>query len=176
MSQLSNVFKPLTVKTSTRQILYKFILTCQFTRNNTHFTFSKQLEPSSDSMPPDEDFNVRFEKYQKLPTFTIFHLSTGQMGYRKSLRGEYEASFQTSAHCISKILNSWDKQAEMHGSLDTKNIPLDIELKDFGKGRSAFINAINGKEGNGLRQRVRYISDTTSLKFGGVRAPNVRRL
>lgn len=68
------------------------------------------------------------------------------------------------------------KQLHDNEGIDTRYIPLDIELKDFGKGRQAFINALNGKEGNGLRQRVRYISDTTTLKFGGVRAPNMRRL
>lgn len=53
---------------------------------------------------------------------------------------------------------------------------IEIVMKDFGKGRNAFIAALNGKEGTGVRRAVKKISDATSLKFGGVRSPRPRRL
>ncbi|GAV52831.1 hypothetical protein ZYGR_0AI01130 [Zygosaccharomyces rouxii] len=144
----------------------KYILNCLFTKNNAHFTYSAIMEDVNFlKNNQDLSYNEKFLYYLNLPRKVKFSLSTGCLGFRKAARGEYEAAFQTSAKVFQMIQ-------------DKKLMDKDIEvvMKDFGKGRAAFIAALNGKEGTQLRKNVVRISDKTALKFGGVRAPRVRRL
>lgn len=103
-----------------------------------------------------------------------YKISTGPLGFRKANRGEYEAGFQTASQCLKEMAEIVKRSSnnKYNGSL----VPIDIRMKEFGKGRSAFIAALNGKEGNRVRSLVRQISDCTALKFGGVRSPGQRRL
>lgn len=144
----------------------KYVLSCKFTKNNTHFTYSAVVEDLNFlKNNASLSYNEKFLYYLKLPQKVKFHLSTGYLGFRKAARGEYEAAFQTSA----KLFNMLREK-----KLLDKNI--DIVMRDFGKGRQAFIAALNGKEGNLVRPFVSRISDATKLKFGGVKAPRPRRL
>lgn len=167
---ISNVVSPSSgknknaLKPSERPV--KYILNCLFTKNNAHFTYSAIMEDVNFLKNNQElSYNEKFLYYLNLPRKVKFSLSTGCLGFRKAARGEYEAAFQTSAKVFQMIQ-------------DKKFMDKDIEivLKDFGKGRAAFIAALNGKEGTQLRKNVVRISDKTELKFGGVRAPRVRRL
>ncbi|GCE99924.1 hypothetical protein ZYGM_001209 [Zygosaccharomyces mellis] len=167
---ISNVVSPSgaknknALKPSERPV--KYILNCLFTKNNAHFTYSAIMEDANFlKNNQDLSYNEKFLYYLNLPRKVKFSLSTGCLGFRKAARGEYEAAFQTSAKVFQMIQ-------------DKKFMDKDIEivLKDFGKGRAAFIAALNGKEGTQLRKNVVRISDKTELKFGGVRAPRVRRL
>ncbi|AQZ11410.1 MRPS18 (YNL306W) [Zygosaccharomyces parabailii] len=166
--EISNVVgpskgKPAT-KPNTRPV--KYILNCLFTKNNTHFTYSAVMEDVN-FLKNNENlsYNDKFLYYLNLPQRVKFSLSTGCLGFRKAARGEYEATFQTSAKVFQMIQ---DKKL--------MNKDIEIVMKDFGKGRAAFIAALNGKEGTQVRKNVIRISDKTPLKFGGVRAPRVRRL
>lgn len=172
--ELSNVVNPLssnkqgdTVRSSKRDLRpVKYVLNCLFAKNNTHFTYSAVVEDVNYMKNnSDVSYNEAFLYYLKLPQKVKFAVSTGCLGFRKAARGEYEAAFQTSAKVFQMIQ-------------DKKLLDKDIEivLKDFGKGRAAFIAALNGKEGTAIRKNVTRISDRTPLKFGGVRAPRVRRL
>ncbi|CAR24571.1 mitochondrial 37S ribosomal protein uS11m [Lachancea thermotolerans CBS 6340] len=144
----------------------KYILNCLFTKNNTHFTYSAVVEDLNYlKNNADASYNDKFLYYLKLPQKVKFRVSTGNLGFRKAARGEYEAAFQTSARLFQMIHQK---------KLLDRNI--EIVLKDFGKGREAFTAALNGKEGTAVRRNVVRVSDATPIKFGGVRAPRQRRL
>lgn len=144
----------------------KYVLNCLFSKNNTHFTYSAVVEDLNYAKNnPDASYNEKFLYYLKLPQKVRFRVSTGNLGFRKAARGEYEAAFQTSARVFQTIQQK---------KLLDRNI--EIVLKDFGKGREAFIAALNGKEGTAVRRNVVRVSDATPIKFGGVRAPRQRRL
>ena len=110
-------------------------------------------------------YNEKYLYYLRLPQKVKFAISTGCLGFRKALRGEYEAAFQTTTKVFQMIKEK--------GLMDKD---IEIIMDDFGKGRTAFIAALNGKEGNEIRRKVTRISDKTALKFGGVRSPRMRRL
>lgn len=144
----------------------KYVLNCLFTKNNTHFTYSAVVEDRNFlANNAHLSYNDKFLYYLQLPQRVRLHLSTGQLGFRKAARGEYEATFQTAAKLFQTLR---ERQLLDKG--------VEIIMKDFGKGREAFIAALNGKEGNQVRPAVTRVSDATPLKFGGVRAPRRRRL
>lgn len=144
----------------------KYVLNCLFGKNNTHFTFSAVVEDVNYLRNnPDISYNEAFLYYLKLPQKVKFALSTGVLGFRKAARGEYEAAFQTSAKVFQMIREK-----------KLMNKDIEIVMREFGKGRAAFVAALNGKEGAAIRPHVTRICDKTPLKFGGVRAPRVRRL
>lgn len=172
--EISNVVNPVgasragdAARSSRRDLRpVKYVLNCLFGKNNTHFTYSAVVEDVQYTRNnPDVSYNDAFLYYLKLPQKVKFAVSTGCLGFRKAARGEYEAAFQTSAKVFQMIQ-------------DKRLLDKDIEivLKEFGKGRAAFVAALNGKEGTAIRKNVSRISDKTPLKFGGVRAPRVRRL
>lgn len=167
-SDLANVHTPSqsTSTLKTTEFIHKYILYCNFTKNNTHFTLSAVVEDLEFvKKNPDLSFNEKVLYYHRLPQKVKAAISTGQLGFRKSARGEYEAGFQTAAKMFSIM--------EERGFLD-KNI--DLVFKNFGKGRGAFEDALKGKEGNRVRSKIVRMSDNTKLKFGGTKSPKVRRL
>ncbi|AGO11615.1 AaceriADL167Wp [[Ashbya] aceris (nom. inval.)] len=144
----------------------KYVLNCLFTKNNTHFTYSAIVEDRNFlANNAHLSYNDKFLYYLQLPQQVKLHLSTGQLGFRKAARGEYEAAFQTAAKLFQTLR---ERQLLDKG--------VEIIMKDFGKGREAFVAALNGKEGTHVRPAVTRVSDATPLKFGGVRAPRRRRL
>ena len=164
---LANVTSPFgsTGKNGTN-VVVRYLMSCLFTKNNTHITYSAVVEDTSfQQKNPTMSYNEKYLYYCKLPHKVKFAISTGCLGFRKAARGEYEAGFQTATRAFQMI--------EEKGLLD-KNI--EIVMKDFGKGREAFISALNGKEGNVVRNKISRIWDKTPLKFGGVRSPKIRRL
>lgn len=166
--EISNVVGPSKGKPASKpyERPVKYILNCLFTKNNTHFTYSAVMEDVNFLKNNEQlSYNEKFLYYLNLPQRVKFSLSTGCLGFRKAARGEYEAAFQTSAKVFQMIQ---DKKL--------MNKDIEIVMNDFGKGRAAFVAALNGKEGTQIRKNVIRISDKTPLKFGGVRAPRIRRL
>lgn len=172
-SDISNIRGPgqsTTPKTvsSTKKIelIHKYVLYGSFTRNNTHLTLTAITEDINYlNRNPNLTYNDQVLYYVHLPQKVKISLSGGNVGFRKSARGEYEAGFQAAAKMFQLM--------EQKGYLDKD---LGIIVKNFGKGREAFIDALKGKEGNRIRGKVVRLSDNTKLKFGGVRAPRRRRL
>ena len=97
----------------------------------------------------------------------LLSLSTGNIGFRKAHRGTFDAAYQLSTFSIGKI-------QEKGYLLNMEK--LEVILRGFGPGREAFQKALLGPEGKALKGKVTKVSDSTRLKFGGVRSPNVRRL
>lgn len=148
------------------ELIHKYILYCNFTKNNTHLTLSAVVEDLDfEKKSSDLTFNEKVLYYYRLPQKVKAAISTGQLGFRKSARGEYEAGFQTAAKMFAIM--------EEKGFLDKD---LELVFKNFGKGRGAFEDALKGKEGDRIRAKIVRLSDNTKLKFGGTRSPKVRRL
>jgi len=163
-----NLRSPNSSVSSTKKIevIHKYILHCNFTRNNTHLTLTGVTEDINYlNRNPNLSYNQQVLYYAKLPEKVKIALSGGNVGFRKSARGEYEAGFQASAKMFSLM--------EQKGFLDKD---LEIIIKNFGKGREAFLDALKGKEGGRIRGKVVRVSDDTRLKFGGTRSPRRRRL
>ncbi|QPG72808.1 hypothetical protein FOA43_000110 [Brettanomyces nanus] len=159
-----------TIKTkkNTNMKTLKHILHCKFRKNNTFLTLTKvEVDMNYEHNNPNESFNEKVLYYLTLPQKVILSQSTGYVGFRKAQRGEYEASFQLTSH-IFKLIR------ERHMLEDGQS--LEIVVREFGKGRKAFFDALKGKEGMGIRDNVTKLSDLTAIKFGGVRSPSRRRI
>ncbi|KAI1137851.1 translational machinery component [Hypoxylon sp. FL0543] len=97
----------------------------------------------------------------------IINMSAGNIGFKKSKRGSYDAAYQLTSYVIDKL-----HQGNWH-----KNITaLEVVLRGFGPGREAATKVLLGTEGRMLRDKIVKVSDATRLKFGGTRSPKPRRL
>ncbi|CAK7214313.1 hypothetical protein SCUCBS95973_002100 [Sporothrix curviconia] len=97
----------------------------------------------------------------------ILSLSCGNLGFRKSGRGTYDAAYQLGAYAVDKLYqNNWHKKIQH----------MRVTLRGFGPGREALVKILLGTEGRPLRDKITQVSDTTRLKFGGSRSPKPRRL
>lgn len=147
-------------------VLWK--LNATFNRHNTHLALVAVVE-DLDFMAknPNLSYNEQVLYYLRLPHHPKIHVSAGQLGFRKAQRSEYEAGYQVSSKMFKLI-----EEKKLLGSNDK----IELVLKNFGKGREAFLAALQGKEGTMIKPHVTRISDNTKIKFGGVRAKKARRL
>ncbi|KAF2970639.1 hypothetical protein GQX73_g2944 [Xylaria multiplex] len=97
----------------------------------------------------------------------IVSLSAGNIGFKKSKRGSYDAAFQLCAYVLDKL---------NQGGWHRKITALEVVLRGFGAGREAATKVLLGNEGRLLRPLIKRVSDSTRLKFGGTRSPRPRRL
>ncbi|GMG21508.1 unnamed protein product [Ambrosiozyma monospora] len=171
-SQQQNANPLSTIKKQQKKIssyvTLKYVLHCKFKKNNTFLTLTKvQMDENFEHNNPDLSYNDKVLYYLTLPQKVVYSQSTGAVGFRKAQRGEYEGGFQLTSY-IFKYMKE-NRLLE-----DTKN--LEIVVREFGKGRKAFFDALKGKEGSGIRECVTKMSDLTPIKFGGVRSPAKRRI
>lgn len=113
------------------------------TKHNTHLTLA------------DEDRKA------------LISISAGNLGFRKSQRGSYDAGFQLMSYLLSRI-----QQQGLMGKIQK----LELCLRGFGQGRDAVLKVMMGTEGTRLKEAVVRIVDKTRLKIGGNRSPSPRRL
>ena len=139
-----------------------------FHRHNTLLSMAAVVE-DLDFMEKNDHltYNEKVLYYMQLPHHVKLHVSAGQLGFRKAQRAEYEAAYQVSSRMF--------KQIEEKGLLGP-NDKVELVLKDFGRGREAFLAALQGKEGSRIRPNIVRISDNTKLRFGGSRPKKLRRL
>ena len=123
-------------------------------KHNTHITLTE---------PQHEDPNKPGRRRQKV----LLTLSTGNLGFRKSARGSYDAAYQLGAYVMSRIQTD-GLLARIHR--------LELVLRGFGQGREALTKILLGMEGANLRERVIRVVDASRVKMGGQRAPKPRRL
>lgn len=97
----------------------------------------------------------------------LLSVSTGNIGFKKSGRGSYDAAYQLGAYVMNQIAEK---------GLLGENGELELVLRGFGIGRDAVCKILLGVEGKGVRDRVVQVSDATRLKFGGTRSKKPRRL
>lgn len=139
-----------------------------FHSHNTICTFVAVTEdPDFLKNNPNLTYNQQVLYYMRLPHYPKIHLSAGMLGFRKSHRAEYEAGYQVSTNLFKMIEEK---------RFLAPNDKIEVIMSDFGKGREAFLSALNGKEGSFVRPHVVRLTDATKLKFGGVRSKKLRRL
>jgi small subunit ribosomal protein S11 len=97
----------------------------------------------------------------------LISVSCGNIGFRKAGRGTYDAGYQLAAFVMSRIQDK---------GLLPQIKRLELVYRGFGKGREAVTKAILGSEGKNIRKLIVKLSDSTRLKFGGVRSKKPRRL
>lgn len=154
------------LSTTTNNTVVKNILYCNFGKNNTHLALVSVMEdPEFLQKNSHLSYNEKMLYYLFLPQQLRIHLTCGNLGFRKAQRGEYEAAFQTTV----KMFQLMEERNFLEHNLE-------INMRNFGKGRQAFEAALLGKEGVNVRAKVKKFVESTKLKFGGVRAPRERRL
>jgi small subunit ribosomal protein S11 len=94
-------------------------------------------------------------------------MSTGNIGFKKTKRGTYDAAYQLCAYVLDKL---------NQGGWHRKITALEVVLRGFGSGREAATKVLLGNEGRLLRPHIKKVSDSTRLKFGGTRSPKPKRL
>lgn len=97
----------------------------------------------------------------------LISVSCGNIGFRKAGRGSYDAAYQLAAFVMSRIKDK---------GLLPQIQKLELIYRGFGAGREAVTKAILGAEGKQIRPLIAKLSDSTRLKFGGVRSKKPRRL
>ncbi|KAI8945002.1 hypothetical protein F4801DRAFT_152305 [Xylaria longipes] len=97
----------------------------------------------------------------------IVSMSAGNIGFKKSKRGTYDAAYQLCAYVLDKL---------NQGGWHRKITSLEVVLRGYGTGREAATKVLLGNEGRLLRPFIKKVSDGTRLKFGGTRSPRPRRL
>ncbi|KAI2602384.1 translational machinery component [Hypoxylon sp. NC1633] len=125
--------------------------------------------------PADEPFHFHIyaHKHNAHVTVTkpnrsaIISMSSGNIGFKKSKRGSYDAAYQLTAFVVDKL-----HQGNWHKNIDK----MEVVLRGFGQGREAATKVLLGSEGRLLRDKIVKVSDATRLKFGGTRSPKPRRL
>ncbi|KAF2632203.1 mitochondrial ribosomal protein-like protein subunit S18 [Macroventuria anomochaeta] len=98
---------------------------------------------------------------------SLISVSCGNIGFRKAGRGSYDAGYQLAAFVMSRIKDK---------GLLPQIQKLELVYRGFGAGREAVTKAILGSEGKQIRPLIVKLSDSTRLKFGGVRSKKPRRL
>jgi len=112
-------------------------------KHNTHITVSK----------PNRDVMVS--------------MSCGNLGFRNTQRGSYDAAYQLGAYVLDRM-----HQKGLHRKIQN----MVVTLRGFGQGREAMTKLLLGNEGRLLRHTIRRVADGTRLKFGGTRSRKQRRL
>jgi small subunit ribosomal protein S11 len=97
----------------------------------------------------------------------LISVSCGNIGFRKAGRGTYDAGYQLAAFVMSRIQDK---------GLLPQIKKIELIYRGFGPGREAVTKAILGSEGKRIRGLICKLSDSTRLKFGGVRSKKPRRL
>lgn len=97
----------------------------------------------------------------------LISVSCGNIGFKKAGRGSYDAAYQLAAFFMSRIQDK---------GLLPEIKKIELVYRGFGPGREAVTKAILGTEGRKIRPMIVKLSDSTRLKFGGVRSRKPRRL
>ncbi len=147
-------------------------------QNLTHIAAVARNEaaakPSSASILSDSHhLHVYATKHNTHITLTkpnrepLLSVSAGNIGFRKAQRGSFDAAYQLASYSMGKM-----HERGMLVNMDK----LEVVLRGYGPGREAFQKALLGSEGRGIKGKVTRVTDSTRLKFGGVRSKGVRRL
>ncbi|KAK9457920.1 hypothetical protein V1511DRAFT_491231 [Dipodascopsis uninucleata] len=139
-------------KNPVQKVPMRYILCVTFGRNNTHMVLSELYRDAGNPYSlPGQDVRLS--------------MSTGQVGFRKSQRGEAEATYQLAVQFFGRMLDKGFTQ-----------LPLELVLRGFSKCRSTFLSVLTGREGVRVRRLINRVTDGTRLRHGGVRPPVRRRI
>jgi small subunit ribosomal protein S11 len=97
----------------------------------------------------------------------MLSLSTGNINFKKSHRGTFDAAYQLVTYSITQMI-----EKGFMPMIDK----MEVIMRGYGPGREAFQKVLLGTEGKLIKPKVHRVTDSTRLKFGGTRSPSVRRL
>lgn len=137
------------------------------TKHNTHITLVQPPKPASLTASSSVSSTSSKATDQKKMVDVLLSLSTGNLGFRKSGRGSYDAAYQLAAFTLKQI-----QERGMRGDIRK----LEVVLRGFGPGREAVTKALLGAEGRFIRGKITSVVDATRLKLGGPRSKKPRRL
>jgi small subunit ribosomal protein S11 len=98
---------------------------------------------------------------------TIISMSCGNIGFRKSKRGSFDAAYSLTKYVLERLV---------HTGWPPKINRLEIVTRGFGKGREAAVKVLMSPEGKILRDKIVRVSDSTRIKYAGTRSKRKRRL
>lgn len=133
---------------------------------------SRSAEPKEDDYEPFH-FHIYSTKHNTHITCTrpnrepIISLSCGNIGFRKSKRGTFDAAYSLTKYVIERLI---------HGGWPMKISRLEVVLRGFGQGREAALKVLMSPEGKLFRDKIVRVADSTRIKFGGTRSEKPRRL
>nr|POE47445.1 37s ribosomal protein s18, mitochondrial [Quercus suber] len=134
-------------------------------KHNTHITLVQPPKPASQTANFSTIGSTSSD--QKKIVDVLLSISAGNIGFRKSGRGSYDAAYQLAAFFL--------KQVQEKGLLRDIN-SLEVVLRGFGAGREAVTKVLLGTEGRRIRGKITAVIDATRLKLGGPRGKKPRRL
>lgn len=141
------------------------VLHCGFGRNNTILTLSRRVY-KYERPPQKPELEQEYMIDQVRPNQEVLlTVTTGQLGFKGTHKGTYDAAFQTAAKMF--------KEMEDKGYIGE---PIELVTRNFGQNRHAFFATLMGREGVKVSKFIRQITDATRIKFGGDRSPNKRRV
>lgn len=97
----------------------------------------------------------------------IISMSCGNIGFRKSRRGTFDAAYSLTKYVLERLT---------HTGWPMKMQRLELVLRGFGQGREAAVKVLMNPEGKVLRDKIVRVADSTRIKFGGTRSEKRRRL
>lgn len=157
---------------------------------------SNYLSPNSIATPEPHHLHIFSHKHNIHITLTnpakepIISLSAGNIGFKHTQRGSFDAGYQLAAYVMRSIqekgllrkptrMGPGGRKVADDASMPGMPQPirkLEIVMRGFGQGREAAMKVILGNEGRNIRGLVTRVSDSTRLKFGGTRSKGPRRL
>ncbi|KAF2722823.1 translational machinery component [Polychaeton citri CBS 116435] len=137
------------------------------TKHNTHITFVQPPKSAAATASSGVSGTSASATEQKKQIDVLLSLSAGNIGFKKSGRGSYDAAYQLCAFAL--------KQMQEKGMLRDLH-RLEVILRGFGAGREACTKVLLGTEGRAIRRYICAVQDATRLKLGGPRSPKPRRL
>ncbi|KNZ55852.1 hypothetical protein VP01_2562g3 [Puccinia sorghi] len=132
-------------------------------------------------LPGSSPGHAGFKTAYPLAGAVVARVTAGSVGFKRGRRQEYEAATQATLAMFNKIrdLLILDPLARLNASPAIKEgTPRELEIvfNGFGIGRDAFIASLLNSQATDLRERVRSLRDTTTVKIGGPRPKKRRRV
>ncbi|KAL4879496.1 translational machinery component [Aspergillus karnatakaensis] len=149
-------------------------VTSDFTKMAQDIEKRMLKDPLSDTTPIHR-LHVYTHKHNTLLCLTepngnpMISMSAGNIGFRKSKRGGFDAAYQLTSHVFALI-------QERGWLIGDKIQKLEVVYRGFSQGRDGFTKVLLANEGKHIRNLVFRVSDSTRIKFGGTRSQRVRRL
>ena len=133
---------------------------------------NRKAQAKEDDLEPYH-FHIYSHKHNTHITCTkpdrgpIISLSAGNIGFRKSRRGTFDAAYSLTKYVLERLI---------HTGWPIKMNRLEVVMRGFGQGREAALKVLMSPEGKVLRDKIVRVADSTRIKFGGTRSEKPRRL
>lgn len=148
------------------------------TPNNTRLTLTHTPVAY---LPGSTPGHAAFKAAYPAAGAVVARVTAGSVGFKRGRRQEYEAATQAVLAMFNKIrdLQALSPLARLSASPAIKDgAPRELEIvfNGFGIGRDAFIASLLNAQATDIREIVRSLRDTTTVKIGGPRPKKRRRV